>query len=103
MRTQYPALTSYSLRAGGIRPVQPIPDAPFIVRTLSKAILPIFSAVAPSIVNKTDVLARAMIESVLKGGSGEIEGWKGKGAVGNENTFESPEINTLAQESVLSK
>lgn len=70
---------------------------------MNRTLLPAFSFIYPSIVNRTDNLARAMIESVLRGGSGEIDGWKGKGLLGNEGAFESGEINVLAKDSVLSK
>lgn len=53
----------------------------------------------PSIVTDAPVLARAMIEAALRGGSGSIAGWEGKGQVGNEGVFENAEIKQLASES----
>ena len=42
------------------------------------------------------VLARGMIEAALKGASGEIKGWEGKGQAGNEGVFANEEIKALA-------
>lgn len=103
LRDTYSNLTTYSFRAGGIQPIHPVPEAPLTMRIMIRTLLPVFNVIYPSIVNRTDVLAQGMIEAVLRGGSGEIEGWKGKGLLGNQNAFESGEINMLAKDSVLAK
>jgi hypothetical protein len=58
---------------------------------------------APSYVINTDILARGMIEAALKGSSGSIEGWDGKGKVGNVGVFDNEEIKKLAKGSALEK
>lgn len=50
---------------------------------------------------ETDVLAGAMIDAVLKGGSGKIPGWEEKGGLGDEATFDNDEIIKLARGSAL--
>ncbi|KAK4700247.1 hypothetical protein P7C70_g6001, partial [Phenoliferia sp. Uapishka_3] len=50
-----------------------------------------------------DVISNAMIQAALQGGSGEIEGWEGKGKPGNEGAFGIGEMKLLAAESVLAK
>ena len=50
---------------------------------------------------RADVIARAMIEAVLDGASGEISGWPGKGLPGNEHTFGIGEMKELGARSVL--
>lgn len=47
------------------------------------------------------MLARAMIEAALRGGNGSIEGWEGKGKVGNEGVFENADIKRLAEETPI--
>ena len=44
----------------------------------------------------TATLARGMIEAAVKGSSGMIPGWEGKGRVGNEGVFDNEEIKALA-------
>lgn len=50
-----------------------------------------------------DVLALAMLEAAMAGGSGEIAGWPGKGQPGNENTFGIDEMKALGGSSVLAQ
>ncbi|BGP31320.1 hypothetical protein JCM10296v2_003084 [Rhodotorula toruloides] len=98
----YPSLATYSFRPAGILSSSPDPEAslaynrPFLqsaVRTLGR--------VFPAMVTDAPVLARAMIEAALRGGNGSIEGWEGKGKVGNEGVFENADIKRLAEESPL--
>lgn len=49
----------------------------------------------------TDVLALGMVEAVLKGSSGVIPGWEGKGKAGDAGTFNNTEIIKLAKGSLL--
>lgn len=60
-------------------------------------------ALAPSYVINTDTLARGMIEAALTGSSGSIEGWEGKGKVGNSGVFANEEIKKLSKGSVLER
>lgn len=96
------ALQVYHFRAGGIKSVHPIPDAPFVARVVAeKIIFPVLSIVAPSVLNPTNVLARAMLESILKGSSGPIPGWDEKGKGGESGVFTAAEISELAKSSEL--
>ncbi|ORY78464.1 nucleoside-diphosphate-sugar epimerase [Leucosporidium creatinivorum] len=95
-------LAPYTFRPAGIAPLHPIPDATWANRNL-KFLFPLFRCVAPSYVINTDTLARGMIEAALKGSSGTIEGWEGKGKVGNAGVFDNEEIKQLAKGSVLEK
>jgi hypothetical protein len=38
-----------------------------------------------------------MIEVALKGSNGSVEGWAGKGGVGNEGVFENEEIKRVGR------
>ncbi|GAA5902897.1 hypothetical protein JCM6882_009155 [Rhodosporidiobolus microsporus] len=95
--TGFPSLAPFSFRPGGILPVQPVPEAPWFYRFPFSAVLSGLNVVAPSHMIKTDVLARGMIEACLKGSSGRIEGWPGKGESGNEGVFANQEIKRLAE------
>ena len=52
--------------------------------------------VLKELVIEADTLAKGMIQAVLMGSQGWIDGWVGKGLVGNENAFENEEIKVLA-------
>lgn len=94
-------ISPYSFRPGGIAPIHPIPEAALINRVLLYT-LPVIKRLMPSMVISADVLARGLIEVAVKGASGEMEGWPGKGKVGNEGVFTNEEIKQLAATSPLS-
>lgn len=91
-------IAPYSFRPAGIAPIHPIPEAAFLNRA-ANYLFPIFRRLAPSFVINADVLARGLLEVALRGSSGEVEGWEGKGGVGNEGVFTSEEIKVLAKSS----
>ncbi|KAM0753475.1 nucleoside-diphosphate-sugar epimerase [Meredithblackwellia eburnea MCA 4105] len=98
LRSTLPTLTTYSFRPAGIRPIHPVPEADWKQRVVYPKLFSLVSFFAKDLVVNTDVLAKGMLEVLLKGGSGEVEGWKGKGERGNENTFDTAEIKKLAGE-----
>lgn len=93
-------IAPYSFRPAGIAPIHPTPDAPAIYRYLNW-LFPVVGALLPTAIIKTDVLARGMLEVALKGSSGAVPGWEGKGQPGNKGVFDSEEIKKLAKGSVL--
>lgn len=95
-------IAPYSFRPAGIAPLHPIPDATFMNRNV-RFLFPVIRRLAPSYVINTDSLTRGMIEVALKGSRGTIEGWEGKGKVGNAGVFDNEEIKKLAKGSVLEK
>lgn len=114
LRTELPIAT-YSFRPAGIHSPTPNPgpsppppslsaptnplraDGPAIYR-FANFLLPVIGAITPRYVIKADVLAKGMLEAVIRGGSGSIDGWEGKGEVGNAGVFTSEEIKKLAGE-----
>lgn len=48
-----------------------------------------------------DVLARGLLETVIKGSKGTIENWEGKGQAGNAGVWTNEEIKALARGSEL--
>ncbi|KAL8286791.1 hypothetical protein RQP46_004319 [Phenoliferia psychrophenolica] len=98
-----PNLATFSFRPAIIKPITPSPDD----NLAKKAIYAFIPFVRPLInlvgVVETDVLAGAMIDAVLKGGSGTIPGWEGKGGLGDEETFDNEEIIRLARGSALAQ
>lgn len=94
----FSSLAPYSFRPAGIVPVAPIPEASYLYRNpILSGLVRAVGFVAPSLVISTPELAKGLIEVALKGGSGSIGGWPGKGAVGNEGVFENEEIKRLAK------
>ena len=93
--SKYPTLATYSFRPAAILPVAPVPEVPFVVK-IANAIFPVIRPLIKSHVIDTPVLARGMIEAALKGASGAIKGWDGKGKAGNENVFANEDIKALA-------
>ncbi|GAA6037794.1 hypothetical protein JCM8097_005041 [Rhodosporidiobolus ruineniae] len=95
-----PYLAPYSFRPAGIFPVQPTPELSWLHRGAVGIAKPIFFTLMPSMAIKADDLARGMIEACLKAvksEASEIEGWPGKGKLGNEATFDTNEIKALAR------
>ena len=79
-------------------PIHPIPDAPRTIRWGNAYLIPVLKPLlAKKYFINTDVLAKGMIEAALKGDSGKIEGWAGKGEVGNQGVFDNEEIKKLAK------
>ncbi|BGO90847.1 hypothetical protein NBRC10512_003343 [Rhodotorula toruloides] len=96
----YPSLATYSFRPAGILSSDPDSNASLAYnRPFLQSAFRTLGRVFPSIVTDSPVLAQAMIEAALRGGSGSIEGWEGKGKVGNEGVFENADIKRLAEES----
>lgn len=93
-----PTLTTYSFRPAGIVPVAPVPESGFLQRVIGPPLFAVMGVLSPGLLIKTDVLATGMIEAVLRGASGEIAGWEGKGARGDRGVFENDEIKRLAEE-----
>lgn len=77
---------------------EPIPEASYLQK-FANALVPVVKIFSsdPSFVIDTVELAQGMIQAALAGGNGKIEGWQGKGQVGNENTFDNQEIKRLAR------
>ncbi|BGP23961.1 nucleoside-diphosphate-sugar epimerase [Rhodotorula toruloides] len=95
-----PSLATYSFRPAGILSSSPDPNAAIAAnRPFIQSAARILGRFFPSMVTDAPVLARAMIEAALRGGSGSVEGWEGKGKVGNEGVFENADIKRLADES----
>lgn len=92
----FPTLATYIFRPAGINPVSPIPEQTAMVRTAVK-IYPLLKRIYPSFVIDSSVLANGMLESIIRGGSGKIEGWEGKGQAGDLNVFNNEEIKQLAK------
>lgn len=97
LQHELPNLAVYSFRPAGILPIHPTPDAKSLQK-FANVVGPWIGRVSKSLVIYTDVLARGMINAALKGASGTIEGWEGKGKVGNEGVFDNLEIRRLAGE-----
>lgn len=94
----YPTLAVYSFRPAGIVPIHPVPEAPWFYRPPLLSVIKGLGALYPPMVIKTNVLAQGMLAAVLKGGQGDVPGWPGKGAVGNDGVFDNEEIKKLAVE-----
>lgn len=90
-------LATYFFRPAPIFPVTPSADAGLATKVRRA----IFTTLFPFFTIFDAVLGRAMIESVLEGSTGEIQGWPGKGQPGNENTFGISEMKLLGARSVL--
>ncbi|KAL8291632.1 hypothetical protein RQP46_001890 [Phenoliferia psychrophenolica] len=82
------------------RPAPVLPVTPGYYDTLS-TIQKVRFYVFDRFVIRADVIARAMLQAVLEGGSGAIQGWEGKGKEGNEGTFGIGEMKALGASSVL--
>ncbi|MCJ1238653.1 hypothetical protein MMC14_006644 [Varicellaria rhodocarpa] len=93
--SEYQSLATYSFRPAAILPSAPIPEAPRTQKILT-TIVPVLRPFMKAYVIDASVLARGMIEAALKGASGEIKGWEGKGQAGNEGVFANEEIKALA-------
>ncbi|GAA6004825.1 hypothetical protein JCM10207_008418 [Rhodosporidiobolus poonsookiae] len=91
MPSTVPSLATYSFRPGGISPLHPAPGRPW----WHSPVLGVLKVVYPSGVIGADTLARGMIDVALRGGSGTVEGWEGKGKAGNEGAFSNVEIKRL--------
>ncbi|GAA5822171.1 hypothetical protein JCM11251_004880 [Rhodosporidiobolus azoricus] len=91
-----PHLAPFSFRPGGIDPIHSVPDAHFFYRPPFSVLFWGMRKFLPSLMIRTDVLAHGMIEACLRGSSGHIDGWEGKGQVGNEGVFNNEEIKRLA-------
>ncbi|GAA5990985.1 hypothetical protein JCM11641_007728 [Rhodosporidiobolus odoratus] len=92
----HPSLAPFSFRPAGILPIHPVPDAPWFYKGPFLPVMRGIGTVFPSTAVRTDVLAKGLIEVCLKGGTGEVKGWKGRGEVGNEGVFKNEEIKLLA-------
>ncbi|BGP15091.1 hypothetical protein JCM10213_002763 [Rhodosporidiobolus nylandii] len=92
----YPSLAPFSFRPGGILPIAPVSEAPWFYRPPLLSIMRALGLIWPAGVIKTDELAKGLIEACLQGGKGKIEGWPGKGEVGNDGVFGNVEIKRLA-------
>ncbi|MCJ1350274.1 MAG: hypothetical protein MMC33_000255 [Icmadophila ericetorum] len=97
LQSTLPTLAVYSFRPAAIIPIHPTPDAATLQR-VGNVIGPWLGKVKKNLVIYTDVLARGMLNAAARGASGRIEGWEGKGGVGNEGVFENVEIKKLAGE-----
>lgn len=102
LRNEFPSsLATYSLRPAGIFPTAPTPESTW-VQSVGTLFGPLMRWYSPALVIDADVLGRGMVEVVLRGSEGEIEGLPvGKGRAGNEATVSSDEIKLLSGQSVL--
>lgn len=91
----YPSLAVFSFRPAGIVPIRPNPEAQWWFGPAMAAVKGL-GALYPPFAIKTDVLGRGMLEAVIKGRSGSVPGWPGKGLPGNEGVFRNEELKRLA-------
>ncbi|GAA5960026.1 hypothetical protein JCM21900_004026 [Sporobolomyces salmonicolor] len=94
----YPSLAVYNFRPGGIVPIHPVPEAPALYRSpILLGLIKGLGLLSAKWTVRTDELAKGLIEVCMKGASGEVPGWAGKGKVGNDGVFDNLEIKRLAE------
>ncbi|CEQ40598.1 SPOSA6832_02220, partial [Sporobolomyces salmonicolor] len=94
----YPSLAVYNFRPAGIVPIHPVPEAPALYRSpILLGLIKGLGLLSAKWTVRTDELAKGMIEVCMKGASGEVPGWAGKGKVGNDGVFDNLEIKMLAE------
>ncbi|GAA6006320.1 uncharacterized protein JCM10292_002647 [Rhodotorula paludigena] len=91
----YPSLAVFSFRPAGIVPIRSNPEAQWWFGPAMAAVKGL-GALYPPFAIKTDALGRGMLEAVIKGRSGSVPGWLGKGLPGNEGVFRNEELKRLA-------
>lgn len=94
----YASLAPFIFRPMTILPSHPVPDGSFLYRQpLLFLLVKTIARFVPSTSISSEELAKGMIEVVVNGGRGTLEGWEGKGEAGNEGTFGNEEIKRLAR------